>query len=337
MAKLSKADREALAEKRLLTNLRAHGIATARTLEQKISDGGPFNQRIDPHILTPVRNRLVEAQTIKRYEFENVAWYFPADITQAKLDERFAAQLAVYRGLHNGNLPVRMGQTLEIAAYKALLASPLHEFHGRYLDLEAHDDSTLYKKEEPPQHIGKRALSGNKNLDFLIRHPTAGYLGLECKNVRVWLYPGDGDVTETLQKCLALDIVPVIIGRRIPYVTFITLSRCGVIMHQFYNQLYPNADAQIANQAKDKNLLGYHDIRLGNEPDARLLKFVGENLPKIADNARTKFDAYKDLLDAYVNQGMGYAEFVGRSARRERGEPEDFDADLHPPWEDAPN
>jgi hypothetical protein len=47
-------------QKRLLVNIEAHGIATARTLEQKISDGGPFNQRVDPHVLTPVRNRLVD-------------------------------------------------------------------------------------------------------------------------------------------------------------------------------------------------------------------------------------------------------------------------------------
>ena len=30
-----------------------HGAAIAQTLEQKISDAGPFNQRIDPHILNP--------------------------------------------------------------------------------------------------------------------------------------------------------------------------------------------------------------------------------------------------------------------------------------------
>ena len=76
MAKLTRADRDALAEKRLLANLKAHGIATTRTLEQKISDGGPFNQRIDPHVLTPARNRLVGAGKIKIYEFEGAAWYF---------------------------------------------------------------------------------------------------------------------------------------------------------------------------------------------------------------------------------------------------------------------
>jgi hypothetical protein len=85
MAKLTRAEREAIAEKRLTVGLRAHGIATARTLEQKISDSGPFNQRIDPHILTPVRNRLVTDGKITEYEFESVKWYFLPDITQAHL------------------------------------------------------------------------------------------------------------------------------------------------------------------------------------------------------------------------------------------------------------
>jgi hypothetical protein len=323
LARLSRADRDALAEKRLLVNIKAHGIATARTLEQKISDGGPFNQRIDPHVLTPVRNRLVDDGKIKTYEFEGVTWYFPPDITQERLDERFSAQVPVYRGINAGSLPTRVGQTLEIATYKALLAGTL--------DLETHDDSTMYRKEEPPQHIGRRALSGNKNLDFLIRHPSAGYLGVECKNVRVWLYPHDSELKEALQKCLALDALPVLIGRRIPYVTFVVLSRCGVIMHQLYTQLLPNAAADIAAQAKQKTLLGYHHIRLGNDPDDRLLKFIGVNLPKIAYAARAKFDEYKDLLDSYANGRMGYEEFVGRAARRERGEAEDFDEDLHLP------
>jgi hypothetical protein len=109
---------------------------------------------------------------------------------------------------------------------------------------------------KPPHYIGRRALSGNKKLDFLIRHPSAGYLGVECKNVRVWLYPHDSELKEALQKCLALDAVPVLIARRVPYVTFVVLSRCGVIMHQLYNQLLPNAAADIAAQAKQKTLLG---------------------------------------------------------------------------------
>jgi hypothetical protein len=40
----------------------------------------------------------------------------------------------------------------------------------------------------------------------------------------------------------------------------------------------PITDADLANRVRDKRLLGYHDVRVGNDPDERLLKFVHVNL-----------------------------------------------------------
>lgn len=68
------------------------------------------------------------------------------------------------------------------------------------------------------------------------------------------------------------------------------------------------ADQEIADQARDKNLLGYHDIRLGNEADPRLTRFIHENLPTILPEARARFEDYKDLLEAYAVLDMGYPE-----------------------------
>jgi cell envelope opacity-associated protein A len=44
--------------------LRSHVIACARILERKISDAGPTNQRIDPHILTEARKEPAEKGSI---------------------------------------------------------------------------------------------------------------------------------------------------------------------------------------------------------------------------------------------------------------------------------
>ena len=44
-------EREALACRRLVRVLARHGVANSRTLEQKISDAGPGDQRVDPHVL----------------------------------------------------------------------------------------------------------------------------------------------------------------------------------------------------------------------------------------------------------------------------------------------
>lgn len=326
--RLSRAEREEIAAKRLVANLRAHVVANARTIEQKISDAGPYSQRIDPHILTDVRNALEKRRIIKRVLHENAPWFHLRDTDTAEVAARLAVQLPIYRALSAGTLPVRIGQCLEISTYRALLLGPLAEFQGRFRDLIKHNDRTFYSKEEPPQHIGARALQGDQRLDFLVRHPEAGYLGLECKNTEPWLYPRDDDIKEALGKCLALDVVPVLIVRRYPFVTFKLLSTCGVILHQTYNQLLPNADAALAEKARDKNLLGYHDIRLGNAADARMIKFIGQNMPRVAVEARTKYDEFKDLLSDFATGVTTSEEFAGRVRRRSHGEPEDFDEDL---------
>ncbi len=268
---------------------------------------------------------LQESGEIVRRDAAGIPWFHLADSKPAQVDARLAAQLVPYTALQAGTLRKRMGQSLEIATYRALIAGPLEEFSGRFRDLDVHDDGALYSKEEPPQHIGRRELPGGQRLDYIARHPEAGYLGIECKNTRPWLYPHDDDVKETLSKCVALDIVPVIIARRIPYVTFMLLTTCGAILHQTYNQLLPEADAAVAEQARAKDLLGYHDIRLGNAADARLVKFIGTNMPAVAPTAREKFDAYKDLLAGFASGDMTYAEFAARVRRRNNGEPEDFD------------
>ena len=127
-----------------------------------------------------------------------------------------------------------------------------------------------------------------------------------------------------LFKCCALDVVPVLIARRIHYSTFSVLNPCGVIVHQTYNQLYPESAKDLAQKVRDKQLLGYHDVRVGNQPDGRLVRFIHENLPKVLPGSRVSFDAFKDLLSSYGNGIHSYKSFAARVKRRLRGEPEDL-------------
>ena len=83
MPSLSRPDRSRLAEKRLRSVLGTHIIATARTLEQKISDAGPFDQRIDPHILTEVRRSLIRRGEIKSERSSHGNWFYLAEAVQA--------------------------------------------------------------------------------------------------------------------------------------------------------------------------------------------------------------------------------------------------------------
>ena len=188
----------------------------------------------------------------------------------------------------------------------------MHYF-GNYPDLDAHDNSTLFAKEEPPSSLSGHRIPGDKKLDFLVQHPQGGYAGIEVKNIREWMYPDREEVREMLFKCCAINVVPVLIARRIHYSTFSVLNPCGVIIHQTYNQLYPDSAHELAAKVRDKQLLGYHDVRLGNQPDQRLVRFIHKNLPQVLLGSRVSFNAFKDLLSNYCGSSKLDAAWFFRS------------------------
>jgi hypothetical protein len=203
---------------------------------------------------------------------------------------------------------------LEIAVYRALLETAEFEFFGGFTDLDQHDDSTPFHKEEPPSLVGTSRIPGSKRLDFLILSEH-GRVGVEAKNIREWLYPHSAEIRDLLVKCCAINAIPVLVARRISYVSARQLRAAGAIVHEVFNQLYPTSDADLADSARDKSLLGYHDVRLGNEPDARLIKFVGATLPERLEQARKRFESSKDLLASYAAEEISNEDFSGYLTR----------------------
>jgi len=313
----SNPSRDILAKKRVQSVLRKHGIASMRTLENKISDAGPYPQRIDPHVLQNAITALEQEGiiTIETFDGKTLQWIHltskPLDALQTRLKE----QQHVHRKFESGGLNQRIGQTLEIAVFRALKGSPF-TFLGNYPDLDDHDDSSFYTKEEPPASISGKTLPDKRRLDFILIDSNGKPIGIETKNHREWVYPGHDIVRELLLKCVILDAVPVLIARRIQYLTFRLITSIGGVVHENFNQLYPESSRTFAERAKDKNLLGYHDLRIGNQPDERLIKFIQVNLPKILPERRAKFDTFKDLTAEYANKRMGYANFIREVSKR---------------------
>lgn len=265
---------------------------------------------------------MVEEKRLLRLTKGNTPWFYLPGTPSSKIKQKLAILQPLHQGMQTGSFPSRMGQTLEIAVFRALCSqNRLHHF-GHFKDLEAHDDSTLYSKEEPPSALSGRSIHP-LTLDFIVSE-AGRYAGLEVKNVREWMYPDREDLVELLYKCCRLDIIPVFIARRIPFVTFKLMNTCGVIIHETFNQRFPTTDAEFAAKAQDKTLLGYHDVRVGNEPDARLIKFIHQDLPNLLPTIRPRFDEYKDLLQGYAEHEHSYKSFAARVGRRSRGEPEDF-------------
>ena len=89
-------ERLALARRRLVNVLRDNVVASARTLEQKISDAGPGAMRIDPHALSNTRKQLEEEGVITRRFEGRTPWFHLA--TAAPDD--VVARLRVLRPLH---------------------------------------------------------------------------------------------------------------------------------------------------------------------------------------------------------------------------------------------
>ncbi len=301
-----------------------------RALEQKISDAGPPDQRVDPLALSRARKKLQQSGIVAVELRGGTPWYRLWSTPEREWRERLALLGPILDELHSGENSRRIGKTFEIAVFKALREEARSgrglNFLGGFQGLDDPDEET-WSQVEPPSMISGRSLSGDTKLDFILFHPNAGPAAIEVKNTREWIHPDKDLMLELLSKCCDLDAVPVMICRRYAYVTFSVLHRCGVLLHQNYNQLLPESMRSVAEQARDKDLLGYHDIRLGTEPDPRLRRFIGSQLPALLPGARERFDEYKDLLCEFACGGMSYKEFAGRSRQREEGLPEGFDQD----------
>ena len=313
-----------IARQRLINILRNHGVARMRTLEQKISAAGPYSQRANPHILTKALDELLSEKIVVRLQRSTGNWFHLPETNLQKINDRLGEQEPILKKLNQENTHKRLGQALEIAVFRSLSTQPLPSF-GHYYDLEEHMDNELYRKEEPPSAVSGRAIPNDRKLDFLIISGESGPVGIEVKNRREWIYPRHKILRDLLEKCCYLDAIPVLIARRIQYSTITVFQSCGLLIHETYNQRYPETEFELAQKAKDRTLLGYSDILLGNIPNQRLQRFIHETLPESLPKRRRRFDEFQDLLWKYAIEGMSYEEFARRVRRRRSGLPEPED------------
>jgi hypothetical protein len=267
---------------------------------------------------------MVRNGRLRPEQKDQTTWYSLPETPQEEVHARLAELQPIYARTQDGDFKVRLGQTLEIAVQKALQDSG-REFLGAYNDLEEHEDSTQYRKTEPPLLISGRKMRKGP-LDYIVFEP-AGPAGIEVKNYRTWLYPDSSEVKDMLMKCSDVGAVPVLIARRVPFITFRLLNLSGCLVHQTYNQLYPGTAAELAALVREKKKLGYHDVRTGSEPDSRMRRFIVELLPELVGKARPVFEAFRQDHSKYGSGQMGYDAWVkeilvGSGIWSERNHPE---------------
>jgi rRNA maturation protein Rpf1 len=120
---MTRAERKQIARRRLVRVLDTHTVAIFRTLEQKIADAGPYNQRVNPHIITEARNELIrEARITRIFRELNTPWFHLHDADPDRVAERLAEQQLIHTAANQQAFTKRVGQALEIAVFRALIS-----------------------------------------------------------------------------------------------------------------------------------------------------------------------------------------------------------------------
>ena len=301
---LTRTEWRVLASRRIQSILRTHTVANMRTLEQKISDAGPNYQRAEPLILTESLKLLERSGLINRRLIKDTPWFHLATASEADIDERLEILIPIYKATQKGAFKSRLGKSLEISVFNAM-TQLRKQFLGHYNEMGRPEPDWV--KVDPPRTISGHTLEQGK-LDFIL-FDFGGPAGIEVKNYRQWLYPDAIQIRDLIRKSCQLDMIPVLIARRFPYLTFQFLKHAGAVVHQTYNQLYFDEDRALGEQARNKDLLGFHDIRFGTTPDRRLLNFLQNSLPNVLPDARKRFDSLRNLHVAYANQQIPYTQW----------------------------
>lgn len=109
---------------------------------------------------------------------------------------------------------------------------------------------------------------------------------------------------EFIRKALTVNMTPIIIARRLPYITKMALcAPAGIIAHETYNQLYPDTTYghELANKVRLKRGLGYADVRPSEDPLPRTIEFFGKNLPGLLSTASARFQTNRPMLQEWVD------------------------------------
>ncbi len=332
-------DRIALAKSRILSVLDTYPIAHQRTLEQKISDQGPANKRVDPHLITYAIKDMLELNRLAVHHSDahpDVPWYSNIGTKPDKYNAPLAEQSVLYHTVSN-TLSQRIGDALEVATFQALrvakTAHPRYHFDGHFLLNEPKNNYGRYQQRKAPKALGDHITA--RQPDFLQYGHNAGIICIECKNYREWVYPSKQFIKHHILRCHELDAIPVLIVRRHHYSTRTNFFEpAGIIAHESYHQYFPSDEAETANRARDKTSLGFTDIVATETPKARTVDFFTIHLPAIADEMAARWHQNRAALVDYANDEIHLAQLYNAIGSRAGGKWVDELADEAQPDDD---
>lgn len=161
------------------------------------------------------------------------------------------------------------------------------------------------------EHLGK--LPQKAPLDGVYRWQPL-LLGVEVKNHREWIYPMTAAVWVMIRKCLELDALPLLVSRKIAYITHSVFARLGIMGFEFYRQIFAPEVGHHLTDIQHTDRLGYKDvIALPPEPYPPLVAFLQTTLPARMEENRETWLASRELLTEFaIRRKLGDPEMTER-------------------------
>lgn len=298
-------ERILLGKRRTLNILERELVAHQKTLEQKISDQGPVDQHVDPHLLGLGIKDLLELRRISRMTHHSTGkepWYTNRGTNAERASQKLDNLAPLYAAVSIGHFKNLVGDALEVIVNKCLTEVYQQDSKYAYLgDFKLHEQKKdqRYQKAQPPRIISGQLIQGEA--DFIQYGHDEGGLFIECKNYREWIYPHHKIIKELIRKAHSANLIPLLVARRFHYTTITNLlAPSGILYHQTFFQYYPADQEELAAQVREKRSLGFSDVRATETPHSATLNYFRNILPSAVAPAAQKWKAHADVLLAYA-------------------------------------
>ncbi len=292
--------------------------------------------RAEPHIISNALRNMVREKQIVNYTPTNLPpggsnpkYYAPLDFKGAADASRSRSFVewrnlflwAAYRSEYCGFMleKIIFDAVLETQKYHVLGSAPIYGSDGKLIktagsEMLTYQGNDIYKAE-----------SGSGFDLFVIHKSTDTPIGIEAKNIREWIYPASEEVWRAIARACTLECLPVIIARKISYISragfFAKFGILGFETNFQYmaHSVQPDSKYAFKDKVIHKDKLGFADIKLLKPKDptpSHVVGFFDDILDQHAEIYFERFLKHKKLLQKYaidyqmaessLNQGKRY-------------------------------
>jgi hypothetical protein len=283
---------QAIARKRILSNIGRLVMAPRKTLESKISEAG--RERVHPKPLGEAMHAMIAAGELVTEKIQRTEVLSLPDTPAANLERRrvqLDRLLEIYHrhasgARHNEGV---IGAAGELMLKRAFGASKTMDYQ-HWGDTAGYRDAVL---DQPSDGL------------VAIRNPVAGSIHdnvalVEVKNRREWHYPENYMLWKLVRNAYLCDVVGIYFARRIPRTTFwYTFKRVGALGIETFNQFAPpNTEAELGD-VKHRDGMGYHDLYFGDDVPTYLQRQI-DQLPERIAAARSRMNSVRPIVSEYL-------------------------------------